>query len=466
MLASVEYIKTVVNGLKQWVESLPRPNWDQNDETAKDYIKNRTHYDPGSEERSIIIEPDSNGNFSPPLPLIIGNKYKVYYGKNVNDLYMAGEFEALDVAKSQGKACPSGISAVISLQRAALLYYDHIERPPDSFGFWYMVSPACWKIEGNFSAVKALDNKYLDSDFKNDLLKMADKIIGVPTNLENGTGSRALQQRPCEASGEDSMALGFGTKATGENQLVGGKYNVEDSSGAYAHIIGNGPNVNVRRNAYTLDWEGNGWFSGDVYTGSTSGKNRDAGSKKLATEDYVNAAVAETGETWELIGEATCAENAASFIMDKDADGNPFALKEIAIITYSPAFTGDTTSYGRSMGLYPGCRWGTFGANMANAPMAKNNEVARYELHYFKMYGGGMRLVRRWMSQNSTNVRCVLMPMNNAGDAPIGFVSGAEDPFTLSGAEFSGPATCVKIYGYTNTTVSAGTKVKVWGVRA
>jgi hypothetical protein len=42
-----------------------------------------------------------------------------------------------------------------------------------------------------------------------------------------------------------------------------------------------------RSNAHTLDWEGNAWYAGNVYVGSTSGKNKDAGSKKLATEEYV-----------------------------------------------------------------------------------------------------------------------------------------------------------------------------------
>ena len=45
-------------------------------------------------------------------------------------------------------------------------------------------------------------------------------------------------------------------------------------------------NVN-RSNAFTVDWQGNAWYSGDVYVGSTSGTNKDAGSKKLITIDDV-----------------------------------------------------------------------------------------------------------------------------------------------------------------------------------
>lgn len=51
----------------------------------------------------------------------------------------------------------------------------------------------------------------------------------------------------------------------------------------YSFIIGNGTGDSVHSNAHTLDWEGNAWYSGDVYVGSTSGTNKDEGSIKLAT---------------------------------------------------------------------------------------------------------------------------------------------------------------------------------------
>ena len=55
MFPNVEYIKTLVNGLKEFVnskiklvrkdiDSLPQADWSQNDPSAKDYVKNRTHY--------------------------------------------------------------------------------------------------------------------------------------------------------------------------------------------------------------------------------------------------------------------------------------------------------------------------------------------------------------------------------------------------------------------------------------
>jgi hypothetical protein len=90
------------------------------------------------------------------------------------------------------------------------------------------------------------------------------------------------------ASGNYSHAEGGSTTAAGAYQHTQGKYNISDTTSA--HIVGNGASYTERSNAHTLDWDGNAWFAGDVYVGSTSGINKDKGSKKLATEEYVNQA--------------------------------------------------------------------------------------------------------------------------------------------------------------------------------
>lgn len=90
------------------------------------------------------------------------------------------------------------------------------------------------------------------------------------------------------AKGAGSHSEGMYTIANGEAQHVEGMFNIEDTDEKYVSVVGNGLNYNNRSNAHTLDWEGNAWFSGDVYIGSTSSTNRDEGSKKLATEEYVD----------------------------------------------------------------------------------------------------------------------------------------------------------------------------------
>ena len=101
------------------------------------------------------------------------------------------------------------------------------------------------------------------------------------------------------ASGKNSHAEGFNTEASHKSQHTQGEYNIYDDStaaatdrGNYAHIVGNGTSFSKRSNAHTLDWSGNAWFAGDVYVGSTSGTNKDDGSKKLITaDDIVDSAV-------------------------------------------------------------------------------------------------------------------------------------------------------------------------------
>lgn len=101
------------------------------------------------------------------------------------------------------------------------------------------------------------------------------------------------------AGGAMSHTEGNGSIAFGRSQHVEGEYNIYNESefnspeerSQYIHIIGNGISHDERSNAHTLDWSGNAWFSGDVYIGSTSGTNKDEGSKKLATEDYINSKI-------------------------------------------------------------------------------------------------------------------------------------------------------------------------------
>lgn len=66
-----------------------------------------------------------------------------------------------------------------------------------------------------------------------------------------------------KASGTYSHAEGRNTVASSDYQHVQGKYNIEDSAGVYAHIVGNGTE-SKSSNCHTIDWNGNAWFSGTI----------------------------------------------------------------------------------------------------------------------------------------------------------------------------------------------------------
>lgn len=65
------------------------------------------------------------------------------------------------------------------------------------------------------------------------------------------------------ASEFSSHAEGRQTVASSDYQHVQGKYNIEDSAGVYAHIVGNGTETKSS-NCHTIDWDGNAWFSGTI----------------------------------------------------------------------------------------------------------------------------------------------------------------------------------------------------------
>ena len=87
-----------------------------------------------------------------------------------------------------------------------------------------------------------------------------------------------------KANGEYSHAEGEQTIAGSTDQHVQGKFNVEDTAGAYAHIVGNGTARTKRSNAHTLDWDGNAWYAGTVLVGGTS----QADAAEVATKAYVD----------------------------------------------------------------------------------------------------------------------------------------------------------------------------------
>lgn len=75
------------------------------------------------------------------------------------------------------------------------------------------------------------------------------------------------------SNGKYSTAMGRYTTANGSAQVVLGRRNVadvvdEDGYGQYIQIVGNSKDA-TPSNAYTLDWDGNGWFQGNIKVGGT-----------------------------------------------------------------------------------------------------------------------------------------------------------------------------------------------------
>ncbi len=89
--------------------------------------------------------------------------------------------------------------------------------------------------------------------------------------------------REVRANGSYAVALGEGAIAKNTGEVATGRWNIEDTTGKVLHSVGNGTSSSARSNAYTIDNEGNAWFAGDIYVGSSSGTHKDEGSIKLPT---------------------------------------------------------------------------------------------------------------------------------------------------------------------------------------
>lgn len=120
-----------------------------------------------------------------------------------------------------------------------------------------------------------------------------DMAFSANSGVAHGDYSVALNDE-CHTYGTNSLAHGLWTRAGSADQHVEGRCNIIDNANKYAYIIGNGHLTDdasspYYSNAHTVAWDGTAWYQGDVYVGSTSGTNKDAGSKVLATKEYVDS---------------------------------------------------------------------------------------------------------------------------------------------------------------------------------
>ena len=139
--------------------------------------------------------------------------------------------------------------------------------------------------------------------------------IAIGFNGHTGPdGMGAVAINGGEALGAGSVAINSCT-AKGDGQIAFGKLNITDTDNKYACIIGNGhvdsKGNKVYSNAYTIDWNGNAWFAGDVEgvkDGATHKLSEKANTSDVALLQYYGTTditisdssyftVNETGET-------------------------------------------------------------------------------------------------------------------------------------------------------------------------
>ena len=284
-------------------------DWNQNNETQPDYIKNRPFYtgDPVETvmlpETTITITARNQNLISSSFPYSFepGKTYVITFD-GVDTEYTAYEAEGCVCVGYDYSSAAGGSGYVIMASNGAIV----LATLDTSLNGSHTIA-----IKGYTQEIIKIDKKYLPDDLISEINTLSSDVSTLSSDVSTlssdvstkmdkanptGTGSFSLNRKGGTTIGQYSFAEGYGTtaskycshteglstKASSESQHVQGKYNIEDSSGVYTHIVGNGGSDSHRSNAHTLDWSGNAWFAGDVYVGSTSGTNKDNGSKKLA----------------------------------------------------------------------------------------------------------------------------------------------------------------------------------------
>ena len=328
-----------LSGLKTLLEPLihlinkkaERLDWDENDSSSPSYIKNRVCY-----EASEIKEALSFKN----LPTKYVEEYDFSFYENYDGIQLninPDKFYDITVnditynnVKFQLEVVNDSFSYYYIMTED--FYFEFVSEDYFLINFLGNVPSATISLIGEFTEVKKIDEKYLPQligkiteeggEIFNDAYGAslgahaegsATYASGQSSHAEGyGTHSTGhyshaeglrteatnscshAEGRETTASGEAAHAEGFGTIARTSYQHAEGMYNISDLDSI--HITGNGTAAK-RSNAHTLDWLGNAWFAGDVYVGSTSGTNKDSGSKMLATKEYVDNKVSTTTVT-------------------------------------------------------------------------------------------------------------------------------------------------------------------------
>lgn len=166
---------------------------------------------------------------------------------------------------------------------------------------------------------------------------------------------------------------------------------------------------------------------------------------------------------YELVFQETVAEDVRSYSRDTDKDGNPFSLTDVMVVIFTRPFAESTNTGGRALGFLPTSKWGQDcvtcdigGAISSDVP----NAVGRYSVVFAKVVNGYQVVTRAYISHNTTNVFGVLMRQTAAGNEMFTFRTDATKLMQIMSPQ--GNMTCVKIDGYSNPLISAGTIIALY----
>lgn len=245
-----------------------QPDWNQNDNTKPDYVKNRPFYE--ETETTPILESqqiDFSQRFRIPTSIVKGNTYLItwdgtdYTITATEKEMIAGEIYVPYLEQADGLFSIESMSMCAAdngIHTVAISLVDSTTKTIDE-----KFIPNT--IARDNKVVKHIFNIYPNEDGAINEIRYDDLSNRPPIyHAYNGISSVSLNTLYNRTDGDYSVAEGMSTIASSKYQHVQGKYNIEDSSNTYAHIVGNGTAITARSNAHTLDWSGNAWYAGTV----------------------------------------------------------------------------------------------------------------------------------------------------------------------------------------------------------
>ena len=178
------------------------------------------------------------------------------YVKNSNDTYSTHAEGYLTVANGNYGSHAEGIHTMASGD-----YGSHAE------GEYATASGPVSHAEGYYTTASG-DSSHAEGDHTTASGENS-HAEGFKTTA-SGVNSHA-EGEYTKASGKYAHVEGYHTTARSNSQHVQGKYNVEDTNGTYAHIVGGGTSNTNKKIVHTLDWNGNAVYSGDVKATDSEG---------------------------------------------------------------------------------------------------------------------------------------------------------------------------------------------------
>ena len=268
------------------------PDWNQNDNTKPDYVKNRPFYE--ETETTPILESqqiDFSQSFRIPTSIVKGNTYLItwdgtdYTITATEKEIIAGEIYIPYLEQADGLFRIEGMTMFAAdngIHTVAISLVDSTTKTIDEKFIPNTIARDNKVVKHIFNIYPNEDGAINEIDYDN--LSNRPPIY----HAYNGHGSVSLNTLYNHTDGDYSVAEGMSTIASSEYQHVQGKYNIEDSSNTYAHIVGNGTAITARSNAHTLDWSGNAWYAGKVSIGTTSNVPTPTDVNDLVTKQYVD----------------------------------------------------------------------------------------------------------------------------------------------------------------------------------